>query len=136
MFQSKAVFFLHFKFDDFSMGYKSKPDKHSDLQKILAVWHLRETYEVKRKPSPLAMVFWSTLLSLWGAEFTENWKPLASRDERINNHGRKINVKQSKITMYVLINLSYSTGIIKHNIYMYTYHKTNRPHNHITLLIN
>lgn len=50
------------------MGYKSKPPKHSDLQKILAVRHLRETYEVKRKPSPLGIVFWSTLLSLWGAE--------------------------------------------------------------------
>lgn len=133
MFQSKD-FFLHFKFDDFSMGYKSKPDKHSDLQKILAMWHLRETYEVKRKPSPLAMVFWSTLLSLWGAEETKN--PWLAKDERINNHGRKINFKQSKITMYVLINLFYSTGIIKHNIYMYRYHKTNRPHNHITLLIN
>lgn len=34
---NQKQFFLHFKFDDFSMGYKSKPDKHSDLQKILAM---------------------------------------------------------------------------------------------------
>lgn len=47
------------------MGYKSKPDKHSDLQKILAVRHLRETYEVKRKPSPLDL-FSGPLCSVYG----------------------------------------------------------------------
>lgn len=37
--------------------------------------------------------------------------------------------------MYVLINLFYSIGIIKYNIYMYIYYKINRLYNYIILLI-